>query len=929
MSDGSLWGGVERWATRKPSQLAVVSDQYSLSYRDLMDRARAFTAEMIGQDQGAPTHLIISTVEPGAAAVAQLAASLLGVSAVWGAAPTSLDTPLQSSGPRYSASVSSSEMPGAPPGSLQLTTAEPAMHQLLEKVSANATLDSPAVVFHTSGTTSRPRLVVHTEASLLRGARAISNQRSSSTTGNPLDRLLNTRGLLHRFGPARSLRGRRNLTWASALPMSSIGAHSILYQVLLGGGTFVSASRFRPTTMLDLLDKSAPSVLACTPAMADRMARTIGASGRPAPELLAVNLSGELPTAELIRRVGGAFQCAVIVTYGLTEVAGPVVSDALRPSEFRAPSSIGRPLTGVETRVVTPTGANAGLGLPGVLHIRCPSLMVGHVDQGRFVPADRHGWFSTGDLVAPLSSGELLFLGRSDDIVQRDGRTIRLGEVEAVLAAMPGIEAAAAIGVQMPSGRTGLRAFLVESNGCTTNDADVRHRCAAAIGAGIRPDVITRIPSLPSTHAGKLDRPALSAIPISATTAPTAESGIAVRSAAPAAGRPLGILERGQVLAGRRWSAATLARVIVLDEVVPVAAVSKAATAAVVVAPSLSLRISADRRQLYPAPPTAALQVEHIGPATPADLLHAAFARAWPSDRDLIRVAVAAGDRSTTTIVVSAHHAVVDGRTMSTYCNRLIEGLDAANLRAVAPNLPTNGPAPVDAYLPHDAMARFGRYAQATRSLEHQTPLAQWMKPSSASTVAVELLRGLDLRPGARALGCTVHGVLAKALITAVGSDRPVSLVSTVDLRQSLGCGVSPETSGFYVSGVRTEHEASNPNLAHEVSATVKAAIRRGDTVGTIPLQSAAIRLAARGFILSDLVLTNLGPMAPPAGGPPLLATFGGATAHTLGSKLACFAGTSAAGLYLVLVAGNQSVLAPRLSEIADQMSSELKALGS
>ncbi|WP_084269904.1 Pls/PosA family non-ribosomal peptide synthetase [Patulibacter minatonensis] len=215
-------------------------------------------------------------------------------------------------------------------------------------------------------------------------------------------------------------------------------------------------------------------------------------------------LGGEALPDDLAARL--AADREVWNTYGPTEAT--VVSTATRVAPGR-PVTIGAPLRGWDVAVVDEDGLPVPDGDAGELAIGGVGLaryLDPALDAERYAPLPALGWdraYRSGDLVRASPDG-LVFLGRRDDQVKIGGRRLELGEVEAHLAAAPGVRAAAAVVQRTPAGDP----LLV---GYVTGDPDpdvVREHVAGALSGGIAPLVVV-LPELPVRTSGKVDRRAL------------------------------------------------------------------------------------------------------------------------------------------------------------------------------------------------------------------------------------------------------------------------------------------------------------------------------------------------------------------------------------------------------------------------------------
>ncbi|MFT2817870.1 Pls/PosA family non-ribosomal peptide synthetase [Leifsonia sp. A12D58] len=198
-------------------------------------------------------------------------------------------------------------------------------------------------------------------------------------------------------------------------------------------------------------------------------------------------------------------------TYGPTE-ATVVSCGALLTGT--PPIRIGLPLDGWDLAVVDATGQPVGEGEVGELIIGGVGLaryLDPVKDAEKYAPFPTLGWqraYRSGDLVRFESAG-LIFQGRADDQVKLGGRRIELGEIDAALAALPGIGGAAAVVQTTPAGNHVLVGYIspIDPSGQYDTDAATL-RLRSELPAALVP-LLAVVESLPTRTSGKVDRAAL------------------------------------------------------------------------------------------------------------------------------------------------------------------------------------------------------------------------------------------------------------------------------------------------------------------------------------------------------------------------------------------------------------------------------------
>ncbi|MGF1429202.1 Pls/PosA family non-ribosomal peptide synthetase [Kitasatospora sp. LaBMicrA B282] len=195
-------------------------------------------------------------------------------------------------------------------------------------------------------------------------------------------------------------------------------------------------------------------------------------------------------------------------TYGPTE-ATVVACGAQLTGE--GPVRIGLPLVGWELAVVDEAGQPVPMGDSGQLVIGGVGLaryLDPAKDAEKYAPLPALGWdraYRSGDLVRADAEG-LVFLGRADEQIKLGGRRIELGEVDAALQALPGVQGAAAAVRTARGGNQLLVGYLVTQDGFDREAAVARLR--AELPAALVP-LLTEVAELPTRTSGKVDRNAL------------------------------------------------------------------------------------------------------------------------------------------------------------------------------------------------------------------------------------------------------------------------------------------------------------------------------------------------------------------------------------------------------------------------------------
>jgi long-chain acyl-CoA synthetase len=332
---------------------------------------------------------------------------------------------------------------------------------------------------------------------------------TSGTAGFPRAAMLTHGNLLANLGQVQASDGRRRGPDDVALgviPLFHIfGLNVVLDGGLVAGSRIVLIDRFDADEALQAIVDHGVTDLTGPPNMWHGLASAESAS----PDAVATVERAASGAAALGPEVRKAVQerlgLALAEGYGLTETA-PVVATGV--GQGAPAGSVGRPLPGVEVRVVDADGENTFIGDAGEILVRGDNVFVGYWNDPEATKAvlTGDGWLHTGDIGFADESGFLFLSDRIKDLIIVSGFNVFPAEVEDVLVTHPAVAEAAVVGI--PSERTGeaVKAFVVLEDGATVGPEDLREHTQGQLARYKCPAEIELVDELPHGPSGKLLR---------------------------------------------------------------------------------------------------------------------------------------------------------------------------------------------------------------------------------------------------------------------------------------------------------------------------------------------------------------------------------------------------------------------------------------
>jgi acyl-CoA synthetase (AMP-forming)/AMP-acid ligase II len=347
--------------------------------------------------------------------------------------------------------------------------------------------DSFAILY-TPGTTGKAKGVMLSHANLVLTARATADVLSL----RPDDVTLCSVPLFHIFG---------------------LGA--ALTTTLVSGGTVVLQDAFDAGAALDLVERHGVTVLHGVPTMFVMALREleVGEEREAGPDrdlstLRTGIVAGAPVSPELARRVRERLVPELEIAYGLTETSPTVSITSPDDPEEKRSATVGRPLEGVEVRLLDEDGEEAEPGDMGELTVRGYNVMRGYLRQPGETAATftADGFLRTGDLATADDDGYLRLVGRKSGVIIRGGFNVHPREVEDHLRSHPAVLEAVVVGIPNEVLGELVCACVRTVEGAIIDEEELKEYCREDLTDYKVPDAVRFFDSFPETPEGRVLR---------------------------------------------------------------------------------------------------------------------------------------------------------------------------------------------------------------------------------------------------------------------------------------------------------------------------------------------------------------------------------------------------------------------------------------
>jgi long-chain acyl-CoA synthetase len=294
-------------------------------------------------------------------------------------------------------------------------------------------------------------------------------------------------------------------TFLGILPLFHVfGLNAMMLAPIQLGATIVYQSRFSPAGAVNAIRQHGISLVGGVPSMYAAMLRLKDASAEDFKTIYAMISGGEPLPATLVEAFRARFGVPLLDAYGMTETS---LAIALNTPRAHKPASVGRPVPGMQVRIVDDAGNDVAVGQAGEIWVKGPMVSHGYhnlpAETADVMTAD--GYFKTGDLGKLDAEGFLFVTGRKKDLIIVSGEKVSPREVEEALMANLAVAEAAVVGRTDATRGEVVTAFVIPRQGMQLDPDDLREHCRRR---GLPPWKVPRevhvVPDFPRSPTGKV-----------------------------------------------------------------------------------------------------------------------------------------------------------------------------------------------------------------------------------------------------------------------------------------------------------------------------------------------------------------------------------------------------------------------------------------
>jgi len=290
----------------------------------------------------------------------------------------------------------------------------------------------------------------------------------------------------------------------TALPLfHSFGQTCLMNAAIIGGATMSMLARFEPESAMEAIQRDKVVAIALVPSMYFYLLNHEGWDSYDLSSIRVAVSGGAALPGDIHRRFEERYGIAILEGYGLSETS-PVASFTLPGEDVRV-GSIGRPIWGVDMRIMMEDGSFGEPDEVGEIVIRGHNVMKGYINRPEATrEAIVDGWFHTGDLGRTDEDGYFYIVDRKKDLIIRGGMNIYPREMEEVLYQHPKVLEAAVIGIPDQARGEEVKVYVSPREGETIRPEEIDTYIQGRLAKYKWPKEVEVLPELPKGPTGKI-----------------------------------------------------------------------------------------------------------------------------------------------------------------------------------------------------------------------------------------------------------------------------------------------------------------------------------------------------------------------------------------------------------------------------------------
>ena len=342
---------------------------------------------------------------------------------------------------------------------------------------------------------------------------------TAGTTGQPKGVMLSHNSfavyVLENVTPADPELEERNIL---TVPLYHVAGIQAMMAAIYGGRTLIMERQFEAKEWMELAESEKANRAMMVPTMLKQLMDHPEFGEHDLSSLKVITYGAAPMPFEVIKKALDVFPgISFINAFGQTETASTITTlgpedhvisgtEEEREKKLRRLSSIGRPMSDVEMKIVGEDGQELPVGQVGEIVARGPRVMTGYWkdEEKTKKTIDKDGWVHTGDMGYMDEDGYFYLAGRATDMIIRGGENISPEEVEAVLLTHPKVDEAAVIGVPDEEWGEQPKVIVVLKQGEPATAGEIMEYCRERLASFKRPRSVVFVDELPRNQMGKV-----------------------------------------------------------------------------------------------------------------------------------------------------------------------------------------------------------------------------------------------------------------------------------------------------------------------------------------------------------------------------------------------------------------------------------------